>query len=99
MKTPTERIIRRRSFVPAKYKRMFDRCISGTASPRDAIKMHCLECWGYVLDEAANCDNCACPLFCYNTHRNHAKSPTGAGNGSAIDENGLGVGKAGNGER
>lgn len=99
MKTPAERIIRRRSFVPTKYKRMFDRCIAGTASPREAIKLHCLECWGYSLDDAADCQGYACPLYAYNPLRMRTKSPTGAGNGSAIDENGPGVGKAGNGER
>lgn len=86
MKTPQERIIRKRSFVPTRYKKMFDRCIAGTASPREAIKMQCLECWGYGQADAADCQGYACPLFAYNPLRKRIKSPTGADKGSTNDD-------------
>lgn len=86
MKTPQERITRRRSFVPAKYLKLFDRCIAGTASPREAIRVQCLECWGYVRMEAETCDNICCPLFQYNPLRRPAKSPAGAVGGPNSDD-------------
>jgi len=91
MKTPAEQITRKRSFVPIKYRKLYDRCIAGKASPREAIKMQCLECWGYGQADAADCQGYACPLFAYNPFRNRAMSPSGAGNGSTIDENMPGV--------
>jgi hypothetical protein len=42
---------------------LFTRCYDGSASPRQAIKAHCLECcW---MDEAAirECRSMACPLW------------------------------------
>lgn len=86
MKTPAEKIARRRSFVPSKYRKMFDRCIAGTASPREAIRLQCLQCWAYVRTEAETCDNVSCPLFQYNPLRKCVKSPTGSVGGPNIDD-------------
>lgn len=86
MKTPAERIARKRSFVPEKYRKLYDRCIAGKASPREAIRLQCLECWGYVRTEAQTCDNVNCPLFQYNPLKKPAKSLAGAGNSSTIDD-------------
>jgi len=65
----TERIKQRRADMPLLYRKLYDRCMAGKASPRDAIKMQCLECWAYVMPETANCDNCACPLFRYRPYQ------------------------------
>lgn len=86
MKTPQERIDRRRSFVPVKYLKLYDKCIMGQASPRQAIKMQCLECFGYVSSEAADCQGYACPLYAYNPLRKRATSSTDKGNDSTIDD-------------
>ena len=69
MKTPAERIAQRRADMPKMYRKLYDRCTSGTASPRDAIKTHCLECWGWVRSETATCDNYACPLWRYRPYQ------------------------------
>jgi hypothetical protein len=66
-------IDKRMSDVPIKYKKLYKRCISGQASPRMAIKMHCLECWGWQNKETMACDNAACPLF---NHRPYQNGPS-----------------------
>jgi hypothetical protein len=66
MKTPQERIAKRRADMPKKYRQLYDRCMSGEASPREAIKMQCLECWMWVRAETETCDNYPCPLYHYN---------------------------------
>lgn len=73
-KTPEDRIARRRSFVPVKYQQLYERCIAGTASPREAIKMNCLECWAHVRHETASCDNYACALWQYRPYQGSAQS-------------------------
>lgn len=75
MKTPQERIAKRRADMPEKYRKQYDRCTSGEASPRQAIKMQCLECWGWVLAEVKECDNYPCPLYRYRPFQSRAKSP------------------------
>lgn len=70
MKTPEQRIAQRRADMPELYRKQYDRCMTGKASPRDAIKMQCLECWGYVRAETAACDNTACPLYLYRPYQN-----------------------------
>lgn len=74
MKTPEERIRKRRGDMPEKYRKLYDRCTSGEASPREAIKMNCLECWGWVLAEVKECDNYPCPLYRYRPFQSRAKS-------------------------
>ena len=69
MLSTQQRIDRKRQAVPVLYLKLFDRCISGDASPRQAIKLHCLECWGYVRTETALCDNVSCPLFAYRPYQ------------------------------
>lgn len=69
MKTPAEKIAYKRRYVPVFYQKLFDRCIDGQASPREAIKMHCLECWAYVRHETATCDNVGCPLWTYRPYQ------------------------------
>lgn len=74
MTTPAERIAKCRSGMPSKYRPLYDRCISGEASPQEAVKMQCLQCWGWSQGQTANCDNYACPLFSYRPHRRKAPS-------------------------
>jgi len=72
-----ERIAQRRVEIPSKYRKLYDRCMAGTASRRDAIKMQCLECWAYVRTETATCDNCACPLYRYRPYRRPSSARIG----------------------
>ncbi len=73
MSTDAERIEKKRRAVPVKYRKLFDRCMAGKASPRDAIKMQCLECWGYDRTETEACDIVTCPLY---HHRPYQKRAT-----------------------
>jgi hypothetical protein len=76
MTTKQERIAKRRADMPKQYRKLYDRVVVGKASPRNAIKMQCLECWAYVRLETQTCDNYACPLYAYRPYQNPAKSPT-----------------------
>lgn len=67
--TDTDRIAEHRAQVPVLYRLLYGRCMAGKASPRDAIKMQCLECMGYVRAEVENCDTCTCPLYRYRPYR------------------------------
>ena len=75
MTRPKERIAKRRADMPSKFRKLYDRAMSGKASPREAIKMQCLECWAWVQTETAQCDNCACPLFRYRPYQKPAQVP------------------------
>lgn len=55
--------------TPIKYRKLYLRCAEGTASKKDAIKMQCLECWGWNQKETTSCNNTACPLFQYRPYK------------------------------
>ncbi len=76
MNNDQQRIVQRRADMPRQYRKLYDRVMVGKASPRQAIKMQCLECWGWVRTETAKCDNYACPLFRYRPYQKSVKSPT-----------------------
>jgi hypothetical protein len=84
--TAKQRIARRRSDMPSKYRKMYDRVASGKASPREAIKMHCLECYAFVRNETAKCNNYACPLFSYRPFQKAVKSPGGRVKGANVEK-------------
>ncbi|HEG43599.1 MAG TPA: hypothetical protein ENH94_06075 [Phycisphaerales bacterium] len=81
------RVDKRRAEMPSRYRKLYDRVMSGVASPREAIRMQCLECWGYVKAETATCDNYACPLFAYRPYQKPLKSPAEGLGGSNTHEN------------
>ena len=85
------RIAKRRADTPKKYRKLYGRCMSGEASPRNAIRMQCLECWGWVQTETARCDNVCCPLFWYRPYQKSAKSPTGRVREPNSEDNGRDV--------
>lgn len=86
-----ERVAKHRADMPELYRKMFDRCTSGKASPREAIKMQCLECWGYVRAETTACDNCACPLFAYRPYQTAPDGRQDDLNGVESTNDGKGV--------
>lgn len=51
--------------VPIKYRKLYGRTQTGKASPRQAIKMQCVECTGYVRKEVTMCTDTQCPLYKY----------------------------------
>ena len=76
----SRRISKRWADVPIKYQKLYERCMTATASPREAIKMQCLECWAWVRTETELCDNYSCPLYRYNPY---LKAPEVADSGSS----------------
>ena len=72
--TRQEKISQRRTDMPKRYRKLYDKVTSGKASPRDAIRMQCLECYGWVQTETKKCDNYACPLYGYRPYQKPAKS-------------------------
>ncbi len=86
MSKQQERITKRRADMPSKYRKLYDRVVAGKASPREAIRMQCLECWAWVRTETQACDNYACPLYAYRPYQNTVKSPRGALEQAEIDE-------------
>jgi hypothetical protein len=49
--------------VPEKWQKLYQKCLSGKASPRQCIKMFCGECMGYDRTEVAACEDEGCPLY------------------------------------
>lgn len=73
-----KRLMEHRAAMPSKYRKLFDRVTSGRASPREAIKLNCLECCGYVRNEIVLCNDLACALYAYRPYQKLVKSPTEA---------------------
>lgn len=65
MRTPEAKVTKRRADMPCSCRRLYDKVVAGTASPRQAIKSFCLECMGWNRKEVAACNAVACPLFRY----------------------------------
>ena len=84
--TQQERIAERRADMPKKYRKLYDKVMAGKASPRDAIRMQCLECFAWVQTETKKCDNCACPLYRYRPYQTLPKSLTEPLGASNMDE-------------
>ena len=81
-----DRIAQRRVDMPRQYRKLYDRVVAGKASPRDAIKIQCLECFGYVKTEMVKCDSCACSLYSYRPYQETVKSSTEPVEQSSIAE-------------
>ena len=56
---------RRCQDVPPKYRKAYLRVLEDRASPRQAIKVMCMDCIGWEVKEVANCQSVACPLYCF----------------------------------
>jgi len=57
------------------YTGLFNSCINGSASPRQAIKAFCYECVGFIdaWKEVRNCTDPKCPLFRYRPYMNEGE--------------------------
>lgn len=63
--------------APASCKGALSRAFSGHASPRDAIKAHCLTCTGFDRSAVRNCTAYACALHFYRPFQETAELPLG----------------------
>jgi len=63
-----------RAAIPSKYRKLYDRVLTGKASPREAIKLQCLACFGYVQSEMVQCNSYLCPLYRYRPYQKSVKS-------------------------
>lgn len=61
----TPRQVSRIGSRPQSQQNLLKRCFLGKASPRQAIKMMCLECCGNDRLMAADCADRCCPLWAY----------------------------------
>jgi hypothetical protein len=55
--------------IPISGRGNYFRAARGIASPRQAIKAHCMECLGWNRHEVRNCTSVACPLYCYRPYQ------------------------------
>jgi len=55
-------IEQRREKIPRKYRRLYDRAVSGK-SLRASINTQCLECCDWISSEVYLCSDLGCPLF------------------------------------
>ena len=55
--------------MPAIYRKNYLAVVSGKASPRNAIKAFCIECYGYQRKEVTNCSAIECPLNPYRPYQ------------------------------
>lgn len=51
------------SAVPAKYRGIAERALSGAGSKSNAIKAKCLDCASYVRADVEQCRVVLCPLY------------------------------------
>lgn len=70
--TMTPTMTRRNEQAPAKYRNLHLKVMRGEVSPRQAIKVMCLECVGWERREVTACTSSACPL-----HRLRPFQPAG----------------------
>lgn len=68
MKTPEERIAKRRSDMPSIYRKNYDKAMSGK-SLKAASKAFCLECVMWQREEVKLCPSVACPLYPYRPYK------------------------------
>ncbi len=62
-----------RDSMPKTYQGLFDRVMSGKGGKADAIKLQCIECYGYKYTDSASCTIKTCSLFHHNPYRKRAE--------------------------
>ena len=73
MKTPEEKIAKRRADMPKLYRGIYDKAMT-TPSKAAAIHAFCLECMGWVRYEVKMCTSPACPLFNHRPYRDSSEA-------------------------
>ena len=74
MKTPAERIDKRRADMPKVYRGIYDVAMTGK-SRRAAMHAFCLDCTGWDRKEVRLCTSYACPLFPYRPYTDAPDAP------------------------
>jgi hypothetical protein len=74
MRTPETEIAE----APTSCKNTLSRAFSGSASPRQAIKVFCLQCCGFVRSDIENCSARACALHKYRPYQTGAEEDEAA---------------------
>jgi hypothetical protein len=85
--------------VPEQRRPLYRRALEGTASPRQAIKVKCFECCGWIRSEGGedrigDCRVPACPLWALRPFQDAPEASRGAeGSGSdeEVDPDGSGI--------
>ena len=72
----SDEIKNHRAAIPSKYRKLYDRVLTGKASPREAIKLQCLACFGYCQSEMVQCNSYLCELYRYRPYQKSVKSST-----------------------
>jgi hypothetical protein len=49
--------------APVKYQKLYRRVLDGKGSPRECIKLKCLDCVGYCRKEVEHCTSVYCALY------------------------------------
>jgi hypothetical protein len=76
MLTPNEIEAKRQARIqsaPESTRNILSRAIYGQASPRSAIKAHCLECNGFDRQAITDCTGYACPLWHFRPYQTPRK--------------------------
>ncbi len=84
------RIAERRSQIPHKYRRTYDRAVAGK-SLRSCVNAQCLECVCWQRKEVTLCTDVACPLYAVRPYRNSGNSRKGALSGAESTNSGQRV--------
>jgi hypothetical protein len=63
-----QQIEQRRENIPRKYRRLYDRAVSGK-SLRASINCQCLDCCDWISSEVILCSDLGCPLFAVRPYR------------------------------
>ncbi len=62
-----------RTEIPKLYQTLYNRAVSGKASPRQAIKAFCLGCCSYERNEITQCTDAGCELYRYRPYQRRLK--------------------------
>ena len=52
-----------------KYRKLVERALDGTCSPRAGIKAFCLRCVGYIRADVEGCTSRNCPLWQFRPYK------------------------------
>lgn len=82
-KTREELVAERRADMPPKYRKIYDKAVSGK-SLRAAINAQCLDCTGDEYKEVRNCTCLECPLWAVRPYQQKLKPSETGGSGKKV---------------
>jgi len=84
-----EQIAERRSQMPKKYRRLYDRAVGGR-SLRSCVNAMCLECVCWQSREVTLCTDPACPLWAVRPYRSAGSGRDGGFSGAESKKGSMG---------